>query len=263
MKSHPLALSSLLRLSTAASAEDSVRWENAVAGRDAYREALDRTRKAYGGAYKLPAVDYFLFGMGPRDKFVYIGGKLNSATSGKIVREWAVEEEVISPAEYTVGIKTKGGKFMFVTEDEEAVWVEADGEKKALSKGPVTLPDFNGRKHRLVLRVLHQELLVNVLDGKPLPSLFVYDKPSYRDGAMMAMAFEKTNSLPVVKEWMLGLREPFDRNNKGGVGSGQPGAGAVPGVARVGQAAPADAVEVPERATPAVADGWLERTATR
>jgi hypothetical protein len=196
-------------------ADDSARWKDAVANRTAYREALERTRKAYGGAYKLPAVDFFLFGMGPRDKFIYTRGKLTSAASGKVVREWEVEEEVICPAEYTVALKTKDGKFVFVTEDEEAVWVEADGKKEPLSKGPVKLPDFKGRKHRLVLRVLHQELLVNVLNGKPLPNFFVYDKPWYRDGAMMAMAFEKTNNLPVVKEWILGLREPFDKNNNG------------------------------------------------
>ena len=32
---------------------------------------------------------------------------------------------------------------------------------------------------------------------------------------MMAMAFEKTANLHVVKDWILGLRKPYDRNNAG------------------------------------------------
>ena len=38
-----------------------------------------------------------------------------------------------------------------------------------------------------MLRVLHQELLFNIIGGKPVPNLFVYPKPWYRDGAMVAM----------------------------------------------------------------------------
>jgi hypothetical protein len=43
----------------------------------------------------------------------------------------------------------------------------------------------------------------------------VYQKPWYRDGAMMALAFRETGNLDVIRDWILGLREPFDRNNAG------------------------------------------------
>jgi hypothetical protein len=66
-----------------------------------------------------------------------------------------------------------------------------------------------------VLRVLHQELLVNVVDGKPVPNFFVYSNPWYRDSAMMAMVFQKTGNLHVVKDWILSLLKPYDRNNGG------------------------------------------------
>lgn len=212
MARHWIALALTLASGACARGAGPERWAATVADREAYREALDGVRKTHGGSYKLPAVDFYLFGMGPRDKFVYSGGRLRDAVTGKVVREWDVAEEVIAPAEYTVAVRTKDGKFAFVWEDERAVWVEADGVKEALSKGAVKLPGFEGRKHRRVLRVLHQEMLVNVLDGKPLPNGFVYSKPWYRDAAMMAMAFEKTGNLPAVKDWILGLREPFDRN---------------------------------------------------
>lgn len=199
----------------ALAADDAEPWKEAALERKAYREALDRVRKEYGGTYKLPAVDFFLFGMGPRDKFIYARGQLRDAISDRVVREWDVAEEIIAPANYKVAIKTKSGKIVTISEDETAVWVETEGQKEALARGTVKLPDFAGYKHRLVLRVLHQELLVNVRDGKPVPNLFVYPQPWYRDAAMMAMAFRKTDNLAVIKNWILGLREPYDKNNNG------------------------------------------------
>lgn len=208
-------LSTLTSLNCALSADAPARWRELAAARDAYRTALAEVRAEYGGAYRLPAVDFFLFGMGGREKFVYSGGQLRHALSGKVVRSWDVAEEIIVPPSYSVAIRTREGRTVFLVEDESAVWIEADGRREALTKGDVKLPDFKGLKHRLVLRVLHQELLVNVVDAGPVPNLFVYPKPWYRDGAMMAMAFEKTQNLAVIKDWVLGLREPYDRNNAG------------------------------------------------
>jgi hypothetical protein len=84
-----------------------------------------------------------------------------------------------------------------------------------------------GHPYAEVLRVLHQEMLVNIRvpgregwapalrAGAPLPNLIVYDKPWYRDAAMVCMCLEKTGNLHLVRDWILGLREPFDRNNAG------------------------------------------------
>jgi len=58
-------------------------------------------------------------------------------------------------------------------------------------------------------------LLVNVTPAGPVPNFFVYPRPWYRDGAMMAMAFERTGNLAVLRDWILGLREPYDRDNAG------------------------------------------------
>src|SRR5207302_5229015 len=102
-------------------------------------------------------------------------------------------------------------------EDSEAVWLEQGGQRTALggTQSPVKLPGFNGKKFPCVLRVLHQELLVNITEAGPVPNFFVYEKPWYRDGAMVALALQETGNLDLLKPWILGLREPFDRNNKG------------------------------------------------
>ena len=65
------------------------------------------------------------------------------------------------------------------------------------------------------MRVLRHEILINIVNGKPVPNLFVYPKPWYRDAATMCMCLKKTGNLHLVEDWILGLKEPFDRNNDG------------------------------------------------
>lgn len=181
----------------------------------AYRRQLDAVRREHGGVRKLPPVSFFLFGMGGRPKLIYRGGVLSDARTGREVRHWDVRDELIVPSAYAVALETRGGGRVFLVEDEEAVWQVEGGQRTALSKAPVRLPDFAGHRHAAVLRVLHQELLVNVIDGRPVPNFQVYKTSWYRDGAMMAMAFKETGNLGLIKDWVLGLREPYDRNNGG------------------------------------------------
>jgi len=44
-----------------------------------------------------------------------------------------------------------------------------NGQASLLNESPLKLPSFEGQPYNLVLRVLHHEILVNILDGKPLP----------------------------------------------------------------------------------------------
>lgn len=198
-------------------------WATLAQKRTDYRAALDKVRAGHGGVRKLPAVDFFLFGMGSRTKYLYKAGELRDGLTGQVVRSWPVAEELIVPPLYTVALKTTAGRVVVIKEDEAGVWVEEDGGRKPLSESLVKLPDFAGHPHGLVLRVLHQELLVNVVGGKPLPNYFVYQKPWHRDGAMMAMAFARTGNVGVMKDWILDLRDPFDRNNKGEAEADNPG----------------------------------------
>ena len=71
--------------------------------------------------------------------------------------------------------------------------------------------------------MLHQEILVNIVDGRPLPNYMVYSKPWYRDGAMVAMVLKETGNLDLIRDWVLRLREPFDRNNGGVEEADNPG----------------------------------------
>ena len=185
-----------------------------------YRRELKAFHSEFGGEHKLPDERFFLFGMGLRSKFLYKAGALMDAQSGKVIRKWDVRGDVILPADYSVIMRTMNGVEVRIFETEDGVFVESTVESRERERLPgtsarVQLPDFSLYKYPGVMRVLHQELLVNVTTNGPVPNFFVYSKPWYRDGAMMALAFKETGNLDVIRDWILSLREAYDRNNKG------------------------------------------------
>ena len=151
--------------------------------------------------------------MGNREKLIYINGALKNALTNKVLYKWDVAEEIIAPHIYTVAIKTNDQQYIFLVEDALGFRLVQKNSVRYLSKNPVSLPDFQQYRYPSILKVLHQELLINVVNGKPLPNYFVYKKPWYRDSAMMAMVFKKTGNLALIKRWILNLRDPYDQNN--------------------------------------------------
>ncbi|HEY6229287.1 MAG TPA: hypothetical protein VI282_19370 [Verrucomicrobiae bacterium] len=184
---------------------------------EAYRAELDAFRAEYGGSRELPDVRFFLFGMGLRPKFIYRDGKLIDVRNGVIVRQWKIKSDVILPPEYRVVITKEDGNKLQIAEDEQAIWITDATNRVTIggSEKPIKLPFFEENKYSQILRVLHQELLINTTPEGPLPNLFVYRKPWYRDGSMMAMALQKTGNLRSIRDWIVNLRDPFDRNNAG------------------------------------------------
>jgi hypothetical protein len=182
-----------------------------------YLAELARFRAEFATSDRVPNERFFLFGMGLRTKFVYQAGRLATAPEGKTLREWQVREECIVPSDYRVVLTTTDGETVTIAEDESGVWLSQGGERQRLegTEAAVKLPDFAGHRFPAVLRVLHQELLVNVTAQGPVPNFYVYTKPWYRDAAMMAIAFKETGNLDTIRDWILGLQEPYDRNNAG------------------------------------------------
>lgn len=184
---------------------------------DAYHAELDQFRAEYGGAREMPNVRFFLFGMGLRPKLLYRDGKLIDLRSGVIKAQWKVKSDVILPPEYRVMITKEDGSKVQIAENDRAIWI-SDATNQVIVTGtdvPVKLQAFEGHKYSQILRVLHQELLVNCTANGPVPNFFVYQKPWYRDGAMMGMCLQKTGNLRSIRDWIMSLNDPFDRNNKG------------------------------------------------
>jgi hypothetical protein len=164
---------------------------------------------------KLPECPFYLFGMGNRRKLLYRSGRLLDALTGEVLRSWEAISESIQPASYRVWLRTRDHAEVAIFEDAAGVWLDDGGRRSCLTAGRVNLPQFQDHPYAPVLRAAHQEVLVNVLAGRPLPNLLVYRRPWYRDAAMMAMCLEKTGNLHLLARWVDSLREPFDRNNAG------------------------------------------------
>ena len=178
-----------------------------------YRSELQQLRRDRP-AFSLLNAKFFLFGLGSRPKFIYRNGKLIAWPSDEVVRRWEVQQEMIVPPSYSVWLTTAKGT-IHIFENESGLFLSENGEETVLARGHVSLPDFRNERYSLVLRVLHQEILVNLVDGRPVPNFLVYPKPWYRDGAMMAMVLRQTGNIGLIRDWVMSLRDPYDHNNGG------------------------------------------------
>lgn len=160
-------------------------------------------------------LSFYFFGMGNRDKFLYKSGQLFRIGEMQPVRQWNVAREVILPDQYRVELTTANGVSVVIVEDEHALTLLDGEEKIILSEGALSLPDFKGNRYAPILRVLHQEMLFHISGGLPLPNLFVYKTPWYRDAAMVCMCLQKTGNLSLIRNWVLSLSAPYDQNNAG------------------------------------------------
>ncbi len=181
----------------------------------AYRQSLNALRGQWKGSRELPAISFFLFGMGDRRKLIYKDGQLKDAVSGETLRKWPVKRELILPDDYTVELETTDGRQVRIREDEAGVYLREKDRDEPLTESPLKLPTFAGHPYGPVLRVLHHEILINIHRGLPVPNFFVYAKPWFRDAALMGMVLKQTGNLHLIKDWVLGIRDPFDRNNHG------------------------------------------------
>jgi hypothetical protein len=188
-----------------------------------YRPNLTLLRQAHPNQRDMPDLRFFLFGMGDRRKLFCRDGMLKDARTGEVLRSWNIKRERIVPPAYTVALETADNKRVTITEDETGVWLTEGKQKTALSRSPLNLPDFRGKTYALILKVLHHEILINVIDGRSVPNFFVYQKPWYRDATLMAMVLKTGGNPRLNRNWVMAIRDPFDRNSHGIAEADNPG----------------------------------------
>jgi hypothetical protein len=195
---------------------------DADASLSAYRAELASFRAAYGVSSGMPGVRFFLFGMGNRPKLVYAQGELRNAFNGAVLKHWAVKRDVIVPPEYRVVVLDSADRVDIVREDSLGMWLERDGESELLpgTEARVALPDFPEAEYPGVMRVLLQEVLVNMVGGRPVPNFLTPVPTTVRDDAAMAACLETTGNLGLVREWIHGLPVPPGAPAIRGTGAG-------------------------------------------
>lgn len=169
-----------------------------------------------------PEKQFYIFGMGAREKFVYkAGGALTKFSTNEVVFSFDVKREKFLFDRYKVVVWTNDERIYLIEEDSFGAYVyeTTDGERKLLmtlcESEYINLPDFEEYEYAAQLRILHQEILVSFNGILPVPNIYTYKKPWYRDGAMMALVLEKTKNLHLIKPWALSVTELYDKNNKG------------------------------------------------
>ncbi len=179
-----------------------------------YRDQLKELRREFS-VRDLPKIPFFQFGMGNRKKLIYKNGKLYDPFTGDLYQEWPVKSETIIPNDYRVNIWTSKGDQVAIFENEAGVFINAGKKNRQIENTDVSLnlPAFKGYKYSEVLKVLHHEILINILESEPLPNFLVYRNPWRRDAAMMAMCLNLTGNLTLIKNWVKNIEDPYDRNN--------------------------------------------------
>lgn len=169
-----------------------------------------------------PEKQFYIFGMGAREKYIYKeGGTLTKFLTNEVVCRFDVVREKFLFDRYTVVIWTKDEKIYLIKEDSYGAYIYdiTNGDEvliQELCRGEyINLPDFEEYEHPEVLRILHQEILVSFNGILPVPNIYTYRKPWYRDGAMMALVLERTKNLHLIRPWALSVTEMYDKNNKG------------------------------------------------
>jgi hypothetical protein len=180
-----------------------------------YRDNLAILRKEYTNGRTLPLVNFFFFGMGDRLKMVYRDGVLFNAKTGKTLRRWRVKTAFIVPSEYLVHLELENGKAVDIQEDTRGVYIYENNLQVIMAESSLSLPSFSDKKFSSILKVLHHEILMNVDEGLPLPNFLVYQKTNYRTAAMMTVVLKQTNNLNLISNWVLNLKEPYDRSIEG------------------------------------------------
>ncbi len=143
--------------------------------------------------------------MGARRKLVYQRGILADALSDERLFTWSVAQHTIHADAYAVELITQDDRRVTLHEDEVGVWLTQDGNQRCLTAGPLRLPWFEGHPYTNLLRILHHEMLINIVNGRPVPNRFVCPRPWYRDAAMMAMCLVHIRNLALIEAWINGL----------------------------------------------------------
>ena len=159
----------------------------------------------------LPEKKFFLFGMGDREKFIYKNCALIRYIDGKIIYAWNNCTEEFFYSDYKVVLTRSNGECVVLCENEDGFFVD----DKCICSSKINLPSFENYKYAEQLKILHHEILINIINGMPVPNYFVYKKPWYRDSAMMGMVLKATNNLHLIKDWVLSITDFYDKNNAG------------------------------------------------
>lgn len=163
--------------------------------------------------------DYFyIFGMGLREKFIL---RTEGDSKYELI-EYESGEKIITNcilnnidyANYCVYLKNSEGKNIKIYENEQGIYIDIDNKVEILDESvPIKIPNFEGKEYKQQLKILFNEIMVNITKEGPKPNFIAYDKVWYRDAAIIAKVLQETGNLNQIEEWIASIDEIYDKQN--------------------------------------------------
>jgi len=163
---------------------------------------------------------FYIFGMGLRDKYILRKTDNNLYELIKYKDKSIVIDNLkldyIDYENYTVHAKDMLENEIIISEDEDRIYIKNNNDTNVLQDNiKINIPTFDNYEHKYQLRVLFNEVMINITEDGPKPNFIAYSNVWYRDAAIMAMVLEKTNNINQIENWIMHINKMYDNQNDG------------------------------------------------
>ena len=162
---------------------------------------------------------FFIFGMGLREKYLFV----KDETKGKYkLIKYSDEQDILNNLtlknidyeNYIVYAEDEQDNKISIYENEEGIYVYNGIENRVLDDSTkINIPTFENYNHKKQLKILFNEVMINITKEGPKPNFIAYKNVWYRDSAIIAMVLSKTENIAQIEEWISKINTIYDMQN--------------------------------------------------
>ena len=162
---------------------------------------------------------FFIFGMGLREKYLFIKDETNEKY--KLIK-YSDEQDILNNLtlksidyeNYIVYAEDEQDNKISIYENEDGIYVYNGIENSVLDNSiKINIPIFENYKHKKQLRILFNEVMINVTKEGSKPNFIAYKNSWYRDSAIIAMVLNETNNINQIEDWISKIDKIYDMQN--------------------------------------------------
>lgn len=164
---------------------------------------------------------FYIFGMGLREKYLFVKDEENIGNYYKLIR-YSDKKVILNKLtlknidyeNYKLTATNYSNEDVIIYENENGIYITVGNKTTELGNSiKINIPTFEGYNNKRELRMLFNEVMVNITKDGPKPNFIVYENSWYRDAASIAMVLENTNNISQIENWILNLDSIYDMNN--------------------------------------------------
>lgn len=160
---------------------------------------------------------FFIFGMGLRKKYIFTkteqGYNFIRYSDEKVLLQ-SVNCNNIDAENYLVTGSLQQGAPFIIFENESGIYMNIDGKETVLDDTVrINIPSFENHKYKKQLKILFNEIMVNITRNGPTPNFIAYPDPWYRDAAIMAMVLKETDNISQITNWISSIDKIYDEQS--------------------------------------------------